>query len=271
MKKKLFNSLNVIIMTIISVIMILPFMVMILSCFSSNSSIKGGTIFKDLSFTNLILNYNNLINTQNFVISVKNSLIVSILAMLVGVLLSSLAGYAFTMYKTKHSEKTFMFMFMSMMIPSSTIVVPLFMIFKYVGLLDTYFSLIITSLSLPFSIYLFKQNTKFMPIELIRAARIDGLSEFEIYYKVYIPCMKPVFITSALLIFIDSWSSLLIPVILIQSQSKFTNSIFLNSLGNIWYSDYGVLMMALVISIIPVILLFVIFQKQFKNCLSGIN
>jgi lactose/L-arabinose transport system permease protein len=164
-----------------------------------------------------------------------------------------------------------MLSFISMMVPLSTIVVPLFIIFKNINILDTYFSVIITSLSLPFSIYLFKQNTKFMPIELIKAARMDGLNEFEIFYKVYIPCMKPVFITSGLLIFIDSWSSLLLPVVLLQSQSKFTNSIFLNSLSGIWQSNYAVLMLALVISTLPTIILFIIFQKQFKSCLTGIH
>ncbi len=271
MKKIVTKYYNIISISILSIIMFIPYAILLLSCFSTNASIKGNRILYDLSFNNFINNFNELLQIDNFLSSLKNSFIVSLLAMIIGVLISSLAGYAYTIFKTKYSNKLFMLSFISMMVPLSTIVVPLFIIFKNINILDTYFSVIITSLSLPFSIYLFKQNTKFMPIELIKAARMDGLNEFEIFYKVYIPCMKPVFITSGLLIFIDSWSSLLLPVVLLQSQSKFTNSIFLNSLSGIWQSNYAVLMLALVISTLPTIILFIIFQKQFKSCLTGIH
>lgn len=265
------NYINVISLIIISIIMSLPYIIMLVSCFSTNASIKGNQIFSDLSINNLINNFNNLFAYENFVNSLKNSIFVSIMSMVIGVFISSLAGYAYTIYKSKHTNKLFTLSFLSMMIPTSTIVVPLFIMFNTIGILDSYFSIIITSLSLPFSIYLFKQNTRLMPVELIKAARIDGLSEFEIFYKVYIPCMKPVFITTGLLTFVDSWCSLLIPIILIQSQDKFTNSIFLNSLGGIWNSDYAVLMLALVLSTMPIILLFIVFQKQFKNSIAGVH
>jgi lactose/L-arabinose transport system permease protein len=139
-----------------------------------------------------------------------------------------------------------------------------------IGMIDTYTAVIICCLSLPFNIYLFKQNARLMPIELIKAARIDGLNEFEIFYKVYMPCMRAVFITSALLSFLESWGALLLPVVILQSPNKFTNTLYLNSLGTIWTCNYAVLMLSLVLSTMPIILLFIIFQKYIKSGISGI-
>ncbi|MDD4035902.1 MAG: carbohydrate ABC transporter permease [Bacilli bacterium] len=265
------NIINIINLIIVSIIFLLPYLVMILSCFSTSAAIKGNSILSNISIINLIDNWNSLSEQKYFFSSLINSFYIAVFATTISVLISSLAGYAYTIYKSKSMDKLFTLSFLAIMVPTVINIIPLFLIFKMVGMIDTYAAVIICCISLPFNIYLFKQNTRLMPIELIKAARIDGLSEFEIFYKVYIPCMSAVFITSSLLSFLEAWSALLLPAVILQSQSKFTNALYLNSLGTIWSCDYAVLMLSLVISTMPIIILFIIFQKYIKNGISGIS
>jgi lactose/L-arabinose transport system permease protein len=150
------------------------------------------------------------------------------------------------------------------MIPTSVIVIPLFMILKTFNMLDSPFSIVLVSLTLPFLIYLFRQNTILFPVELIKAARIDGLSEFAIYLRVYLPNMKAVFVTASLILFIGTWNSLLYPLVIIQSQKNMTLPVYLNSIGSSITSNYGAFMIALLISTLPILVIFVIAQKYFR-------
>lgn len=193
------------------------------------------------------------------------SIIVSVLTVVIGVFLASLAGYAYVMYKNKTMNRLFSLSFFSIMIPSSVIVIPLFMMLRFMNLLDSLFSVILVSLSLPFLIYLFRQNTKMFPRELIKIARVDGLSEFSIYWRIYLPNMKAVFVTASLILFIDTWNSLLYPLVIIQSQKNMMLSVYINSIGSSRTSDYGAFMIALLISTIPILILFVAVQKQFRS------
>lgn len=244
---------------------------MILSCFSTNASIKGNSIFLDISFSNFFNNWESLFQEKYFFSSLFNSFLVSTISALFGVLIASMAGYAYTIYKSEKTEMLFLFSFYSMMIPVAAILIPTFLIFKYVNLLDTYLAVILTSISLPFLIYLFKQNSQLFPIELIKAARMDGLSEIGVFFKIYIPSMQSVFIAAIMISFFNAWNAFLIPVVILQSQNKFTNAIFLNSLGSVWYGDYAVMMLALLLSTLPTIIIFMVFQRHLKNSFTGIN
>jgi len=242
----------------------IPYILIILSSFNTSVDIKKGDIFTNFNFTNFRTNFINLTADGNFVTSLINSIIVSVLTVVIGVFLASLAGYAYVMYKNKTMNRLFSLSFFSIMIPSSVIVIPLFMMLRFMNLLDSLFSVILVSLSLPFLIYLFRQNTKMFPRELIKIARVDGLSEFSIYWRIYLPNMKAVFVTASLILFIDTWNSLLYPLVIIQSQKNMMLSVYINSIGSSRTSDYGAFMIALLISTIPILILFVAVQKQFR-------
>ncbi|MDD2625262.1 MAG: carbohydrate ABC transporter permease [Bacilli bacterium] len=269
MKTLFSKKFNIFILIIISCLFLVPYFIMLISCFSTNSAIKGNDILNNISLNNFIFNFNLLIKEKYLINSLLNSFIVSIFASLLSVFMSSMAGYGYMICeKNKKIKKLYLFSFFPMLIPSFILIIPIFLIFNSLNLIDTYIALIIGSISVSFNIYLFKQNSKLLPIELLKIARIDGLSEFSIYKKIYIPCMKPVFVTALLLSFLESWNALLIPSVIARSKEMFTNTLFLNSLGTIWSSDYGLLMISLIFSTIPIIVLFIIFQKNFK---SGIN
>lgn len=117
----------------------------------------------------------------------------------------------------------------------------------------------------PFLVFLFRQNIKKFPFDIIKAARLDGASDARIFFRLCIPYLKPVFISAFIITFFESWNSILIPVVIIQSSEKFTNSIYLNSIGSIWFSDYGVLMASLLISTLPTLISFLIFRHYIKR------
>lgn len=117
----------------------------------------------------------------------------------------------------------------------------------------------------PFLVFLFRQNIKKFPFDIIKAARLDGASDVRIFFRLCIPYLKPVFISAFIITFFESWNSILIPVVIIQSSEKFTNSIYLNSIGSIWFSDYGVLMASLLISTLPTLISFLIFRHYIKR------
>ena len=98
-----------------------------------------------------------------------------------------------------------------------------------------------------------------------KAARLDGASDVRIFFRLCIPYLKPIFISAFIITFFESWNSILIPVVIIQSSEKFTNSIYLNSIGSIWFSDYGVLMASLLISTLPTLISFLIFRHYIKR------
>ncbi|MDD3068341.1 MAG: carbohydrate ABC transporter permease [Acholeplasmataceae bacterium] len=271
MNEKSASILNIIFLVIVCIIALSPYIIMVISCFSTNASIKGNSIITDLSITNFMNNWHTLLNEKYFFSSLMNSLFVSLMSSFIGVFIASMAGYAYTIFRNKGSDVLFLISFFSMLIPTAALVVPIFLIFNYLNLIDTYLAVILTSMSLPFLIFLFKQNTRLIPIELIKAARMDGIGEFGIFLKIYVPILKPVYVAAIMISFFGAWNAILLPVVLLQTQSKFTNAIFLNSMGSLWYGDYAVLMLALLLSTLPTLIIFLIFQRYLKDSLTGIN
>jgi len=264
MNKKKQGILNHIIIVFACLCATIPYLLITASTFNTSVNIKKGDIFSNASFQNWVNNFSKLTNDSNFANALRNSIIVAIITVFIGVLLASLAGYAFIVYRNKFMDKLFNFSFFSIMVPSSAIIIPLFMMLKMFNMLDSLFSIVLVSLSLPFLIYLFRQNTKLFPTELIKAARIDGLNEIMIYFKIYLPNMKAVFVTASLILFIDTWNSLLYPLVIIQSQKNITLPVYINSIGSSATSDYGAFMIALMISTFPILLVFVIAQRYFR-------
>ena len=264
MKKKITSILNHFLIIFACLCAIFPYFLIMISSFNTSINIRRGNIFSNISMQNLTNNFDRLFNDTNFIIALRNSIFVSIATVFFGVLLASLAGYAYVIYRTKYTEKLFKLSFLSIMIPASANVIPLFMILGMFGMLDSLFTVILVSLSLPFLIYLFRQNTMLFPIELIKSARIDGLGEISIFFKVYIPNMIAVFVTASLILFINTWNSLLYPLVILQSQRNMTLPLYINLIGTRINVDLGLLMILLMISTFPILLIFMIAQKYFR-------
>ncbi len=227
--------------------------------------IKGNVFFGDY----LIGNWNTLINTVNLGRAMWNSLRNSAIGTILSVLICAFAGYGFQIYKDRKKNFLMGILLLSMMIPFASIVVPLFRIFSSLGLMGTTAGFIIPQISTAFLIFFFRQSTMSFPIDTIHAARVDGLSEFGIFFKIYMPIMAPTFAAATIVTFMNFWNSYLWPLVIMQSQRSQTMPLLVSGLTAGYTTDYGILMLAVTICTIPTLVLFFTQQKRFISGILG--
>ena len=181
------------------------------------------------------------------------------------------------MFKSKARDRVFSIVLLSMMVPFAALMVPLFRLFskfsdipvlKLVGL-NTQGSVIIIAIATAFLIFFFKQNTKTFPKELIEASRIDGLGEFAIFTRIYMPTMKSTYAAAIVVTFMSSWNNYLWPLIALQSEEKRTLPLIISAMGSSYTPDYGMMMTAVVLATLPTALIFFLMQKQFVAGMTG--
>lgn len=175
----------------------------------------------------------------------------------------------YTVLKNRITNILFYLVVFAVLVPINAIIIPLFILIQNLNALNYLTTIIVVTMPVAFICFVIKQNANSFPIELIRSAKMDGLNEFNIYLKVFLPYLKPVLITAAIITFIDSWNGFFIPLIIIQSPDKMTLPLFLNNIGSSQNADYGVFMLALFLSTIPTMILFSIAQKYFKMGMRG--
>ena len=275
---KKFSMINIIkyaFLSIIAFISVFPFIWMIIATTNKSVDVTRGTLVPGNYF---IQNLKNLLASDlNYINAFKNSVIISILTTVLAMLISSLAGYAFEVYKNKTRDKVFNFILLSMMVPFAALMVPLFRLFSKfnsIGVLkgislNTNGSVIIISVATAFLIFFFRQNTKSFPRDLIEAARIDGLSEFGIFFRIYMPTMKSTYAAVTIVTFMASWNSYLWPLIALQSPEKRTLPLVISALGSSYTPDYGMIMTAVVIATLPTAIIFFLMQKHFVAGMTG--
>lgn len=274
MTKRVSNILKYIFLILVSFVSIFPFAWMIISATNKSVDITRGSL---LPGSNLMVNIQNLLSSDlGFVSSLLNSAVIAIITTILALFISSLAGYGFEIFTTKSREILFTILLLSMMVPFSALMIPLFKLFsffnstplKFMGL-NTLLAVITPSISTAFLIFFFRQNTKSFPKEILEAARIDGLGEFSIFLKIYIPTMKSTYAAAAIITFMNSWNNYLWPLIALQSPNKRTIPLIISTLGSSYTPDYGMIMVAIVIATLPTALVFFVMQKQFVEGMVG--
>lgn len=274
MTKRVSNVLKYIFLILVSFVSIFPFVWMIISSTNKSVDITRGSL---LPGSNLIVNIQNLLSSDlGFVNSLLNSAVIAIITTILALFISSLAGYGFEIFTTKSREILFTILLLSMMVPFSALMIPLFKLFsffnstplKFMGL-NTLLAVITPSVSTAFLIFFFRQNTKSFPKEILEAARIDGLGEFSIFLKIYMPTMKSTYAAAAIITFMNSWNNYLWPLIALQSPDKRTIPLIISTLGSSYTPDYGMIMVAIVIATLPTAFVFFVMQKQFVEGMVG--
>ena len=195
-----------------------------------------------------------------------NSLYVSITQTIGTLIIATMAAYAFSCINFYGSGLIFFLYLGTIMIPGWVILIPMFKIIKDIGLLNTYTALIIVGLNNVMGVFLIRQFFLTIPKDYLEAAYIDGASHFSIYSKIVIPLSKPVILTVGLISFMGSWNSLLWPLILAQDKNMYTLQLGLTQLAHMggWVQvEWGPLMSATLMSIIPVLIIYVYLQNYF--------
>jgi ABC-type glycerol-3-phosphate transport system permease component len=202
-----------------------------------------------------------------------NSAFVGILTTIGQILFCSLAGFGFAKYHFWGREALFTIVLSVSMVPFIVLVIPLFVVVRDFGWLDSYAGLIVPSLVSPFGIFLMRQFIRDLPDELIDAARIDGSSEFGIYARIILPLIKPAIATLAIISFLASWDSFLWPLVIITSTEMYPLTLGLGKFQGEHYTIWNELMAVALVSVLPSLLVFIIFQRYFVKgiVLSGIK
>lgn len=193
----------------------------------------------------------------------QNSVIITVLHCALCLLLSAFVGYALAMYKFKLNGALFILVLLSMAVPVEILMLPLYKMIAGMNLVNNYMGVILPFVIAPTCIFFFRQYLAGIPKDFQEAARIDGASEYGIYFRIYMPLMKPAFTAMLILQAMNSWNSLLWPMLVLRSSEMQTLSIGLKSLLTPYGNNYDMLISGSVMAVLPVLLLYIVFQRYF--------
>lgn len=216
-------------------------------------------------------NFADLFSTKDLLFGryLLNSLFIACAAVVIQLFFSSLAGFGLAKYEFKGKRLVMLLMLGTVMIPGQVTLGPSYELLYKMGLVDTYAGLLLPAAASVFGIFLFRQAILQVPDELLHAARIDGCTEFGIYWNVVMPVSRPMVGAFSLLTFMGSWNSFLWPMILLHSNYRHTLPIALSSMVGLYDQKYGMLMAGTLLAVLPVIVLFLLLQREFVAGLTA--
>lgn len=245
---------------------IFPFYWMIVGATNRSADIiKGKSTFGSALLDNL----NSLFSQVDIVQVTWNSTLLALAGTALTLLVSSLAGYGFEMFRSRVREKVFGLLLLSMSIPFAALMVPLFVMVSSAGLANTFTAVLLPNLASVFIIFYFRQATKAFPGELRDAARVDGLKEWQIFLHVYMPAMRSTYAAATIIVFMMSWNAFLWPLIVLQTPEHKTLTLVISALTSAYAPDFGVILVAIILATAPTLILFFVLQRQFVAGMLG--
>lgn len=255
-----------------SFISIFPFLWMVVSATNKSVEVTKGRL---LPGTYLIQNFKHLLESTDLGTALSNSAKISVITTVLAILIASLAGYGFEIFRSKAKDVVFNILLLSMMIPFAALMVPLYRMFANVSDaapffgIDSKVAVMLPTITTAFLIFFFRQSSKMFPKDMVEAGRIDGLSELGIFVKIFMPTMKTTYAAAAIITFMSSWNNYLWPLIVLQSPEQKTIPLLISNLGSGYAPDYGLIMLAIVIATLPTALVFFLMQKHFVAGMMG--
>lgn len=216
------------------------------------------------------VHYINLFTRLNLFRYFMNSTIVSLAVTFISLFVNSMAGFAFAKYRFPGRDRIFKLLLAAMIIPGQVTMLPLFLMLNRMGLINTYWGIIIPGMASIFGIFLIRQYIFSIPDSLIEAARMDGASDFRIYWSVILPLCKPILVTLIIFSFMGSWNDFLWPLIVMTRDSMYTLPVALANLMGEHAQDIELMMAGSVLTILPVLVVFMALQKYYiKGIMMG--
>lgn len=265
-KRMIAQGILIVVLLVIGCLVCFPFFWMILSSFKTNLEI-GSSVPTFFPENPTLDNFHELFADMNFSKYLVNTLIVTLYSML-SVLFNSMAGYAFAKFRFRGQRFLFIMVLATMMIPSQVTMIPMYLLMNQAGLTGTYTGIALPGLAGAFAIFLFRQFIGTISDDFLEAARIDGAGEIYIFVRIVVPLTKPIVSLQIILTFISGWNSFLWPLIMSNDDTHYTLSVGLALLQNMYAQEFGLLMAGATVMIIPVIIVYAIFQKQIIRGIS---
>jgi multiple sugar transport system permease protein len=210
-----------------------------------------------------LANYRELFVHAGMGTYLLNSLLVSAAITLLSLSFNLMAGYAFAKLRFAGRERLFQALIGALVIPAQVAMLPLFLLLKYIGLVNSYAGVIVPGMATVFGIFLVRQYARGLPDELMEAARIDGAGEWRIFLQIVMPLLKPIMVTLAIFSFLAAWNDFMWPLIVLTGQEHYTLPIGLASLAREHSQDSELMMAGSVVTVLPVLVLFLAMQRYY--------
>jgi len=260
---KTFSYLFLIVMSFLSVF---PLYWMIISATNTSMDVSAGRLLPGLALMN---NLADIMKQMNLWKCLFNSFKIAIVTTLICVAVSSFAGYSFEVFHDKHKDRVMRIILVGVMIPGIATMIPLYKMISNWKLLNSMWAVVLPSVTSIFLIFLFRQSTRNFPMEVIQAARVDGLNEAGIFLRIYFPMMRSTYATAFILTFMASWNNYMFPRIVLIDNDQATMPLLINSLLTGYTPNYGAVLLGCTMCTLPILIIFLSMQKAFASGISG--
>ena len=210
-----------------------------------------------------LANYHELFERAGMGRYLLNSLAISSAITLLSLAFNLMAGYAFAKLRFAGRERLFQMLLGGLVIPAQVAMLPLFLLLKYLGLVNSYAAVVMPAMATIFGIFLVRQYARGIPDDLLEAARIDGAGELRIFAQIVLPLLKPIMVTLAIFTFLTAWNDFMWPLIALTGQEHYTLPIALASLSREHVQDSELMMAGSVVTVLPVLVLFLALQRYY--------
>ena len=260
-------------LAIVSFISVFPIFWMVTAATNTSVEVASGKIWfgnqASINFKNLVEAAASQGTGTSLSRFMTNSFVYAAVQTVLCIFICSLAGYGFELYHDKGKDRLFRVLLLAMMVPGVATIIPLFTMASKFGFLNSVAGFILPAISTPFMIMMFRQNSRNFPPDIMEAARIDGLTEWGIFFRMYMPIQKSTYAAAAVITFMNAWNAYMWPRAVMTKNSAQTMQILLTNLSNGYVIDYGLLMMAVLFCSIPTMVIFFVLQKQFAEGITG--
>lgn len=253
---------------ICSLISVFPLYWMFAAATNSTLNVARGSIAIG---DQLLVNFDHLTKAVQGTLwsSLGNSFLYATVQTIFTLFICSLAGYGFELYHDKHKDRLFGVILLAMMVPAVATMVPLFVLISKMKLLNSVWAFILPGISTPFMIMMFRQNSRNFPPDIMEAARIDGLPEWKIFFKMYVPVQKSIYAAAGVISFMNAWNAYLWPKVVMTDNRAQTMPMFIANISSGYTVDYGMTMLGVLFCSLPTMIIFFILQKQFAEGITG--
>ena len=255
----------IVLFLLIAIMVLLPFWAIFVGTFQEGSMLIRYGLNLKLDFS--AANFDNWImlftDSGDYFTWFFNSVFLTVAQVVLTLLISAFVAYGFAAYEFRFKNFFFICVLLIMSVPFEMIMLPLYVQINDMGLSDSYAAVLLPFIANAMTIFFFRQYLMGMPKEIIEAGRIDGATEYGIFFKLIMPIMKPSFAAMAILNGMNSWNNFLWPLLVLRSSDKYTLPIGLNTLITPYGNNYDILIVGSFFSVLPILILFLCFQKYF--------
>lgn len=253
-------------LAIAAIVSVFPLYFMVVSSTNTSADVLSSRL---LPGTALIDNFNALIASQDLGAAMYNSIVNAVGTTVLALVVCSIAGYGFEVFHSRGKDFLMRVLMLAMMIPFAATMIPLFQMFAQFGMVNSFGAVILPAIATPFLVLLFRQAARTFPHEILEAARIDGLNELTIFFRIFLPTMKSTYAAAAVITFMTAWNNFLWPKVILVNTAYQTMPMLISNLRAGYVTDYGMLMLAVLLASLPTMVIFLVLQRAFADGITG--